>query len=126
MTIVSGVNYPERIITNLERTREQSLQDVVEARLVYGKGWIDDHGNDMVLLPSGRKIPVITRKEFKYKTANPEVQDNPHTAVLRGYRSRKRDESVAFANKVDFLCSTMDECVKRKERYDRFSKMDAY
>ena len=99
---------------------------MVEVRLRHATSWIDQHGNDMVPLPSGRKVPVITRKEFKYKTENPEARDNPHTAVLRGYRSRQRDEAIAFANKVDFLCSTMDECVKRKERHDRFSKMDAF
>ncbi len=99
---------------------------MTEVRLRYGQGWIDPHGNDMVPLPSGRKVSVITRKEFKYKTANPEAKDNPHTAVLRGYRSRKRDEAIAFANKVDFLCSTMEECVKRSERYDKYPQFDAY
>ena len=120
--LLTGSNYPERVIINLEEAREQSLKDVVDVRLLYGGSWVDEHGNDLVPLPSGKKIPVITRKEFKYKTANPEARDNPHSAVLKGYRSRQRDEALAFATKVDFLYSTMDECVKRKERQDRFSE----
>ena len=119
-----GGNYPHRIVTDLEEAREQSLRDVVQLRTAYGHQWVDRRtGNDLVPLPNGIKLPVITRKEFKYKTVNPESKDNPHSAVLRGYRSRKRDEAMAFANKVDFLASTVNECVTRKERYDRTSKL---
>ncbi|KAK7114906.1 hypothetical protein V1264_000887 [Littorina saxatilis] len=113
-----GKNYPHRIITDLEEAREQSLRDVVTIRLANPQ-FVDPHtGNDLVPLPSGLLLPVITRKEFKYKTAHPQAKDNPHTAVLRGYRSRKRDEAIAFANQVDFTASTVNECALRHKRYE--------
>ncbi|XP_076449244.1 deoxyribodipyrimidine photo-lyase-like [Babylonia areolata] len=113
-----GRNYPHRILTDLEEAREQSLRDVVAIRLA-NPHFVDAMGNDLVPLPTGRLLPVITRREFKYKTANPEAKDNPHTAVLRGYRSRKRDEAIAFANQVDFTASTMNECALRYQRYEQ-------
>lgn len=67
-------------------------------------------------------IPLITRKEFKYKTRNPESKDNPHNAVLKGYRSRKRDELVEYFTQRDFMMSTMKECTLRHERGDRDGK----
>ena len=119
---VSGVTYPHRIITQLEEAREQSLRDVVEIRMKNPR-YVDRHtGNDLVPMPNGKLVKVITRAEFKYKTENPDAADNPHTAVLRGYRSRKRDEAIAFANKVDFLSSTMNEIVQRQDRYQKSTK----
>ena len=119
----TGIHYPHRIITDLEGAREQSLKDVVEVRKKFPE-FVDPHtGNDLVPVKNGRvMIPVITRKEFKYRTAHPEAKDNPHTAVLRGYRSRKRDEAIAFANQRDFLASTMNECVQRQERHQKALK----
>ncbi|XP_052063580.1 deoxyribodipyrimidine photo-lyase-like [Mytilus californianus] len=118
-----GIQYPNRIITNLEVAREQSLQDVVEVRKKFPDFVDRRSGNDLVPVDNGRLlIPVITRMEFKYKTTNPEAKDNPHTAVLRGYRSRKRDEAIAFANERDFLASTMNECVQRQERHEKALK----
>jgi hypothetical protein len=64
--------------------------------------------------------------EFKYKLHNPEARDNPHTAVLRGYRSRKRDEAIAFANERDFMASTMKECVQMNERKFRATKLQVF
>lgn len=84
---------------------------------------IDPHtGNDLLELPNGVMIPLITRKEFKYKTRNPESKDNPHNAVLKGYRSRKRDELVEYFTQRDFMMSTMKECTLRHERGDRDGK----
>merc|ERR1719391_1545224 len=63
-----GNNYPHPIVDSLEEAREQSLQDVSIVRRKHPK-YIDPHsGSDLVVLQSGRKIPCITRKEFKYKT----------------------------------------------------------
>ena len=113
---MTGVNYPHRIITDLEGMREQSLRDVVQVRQRFPH-LIDPHtGNDLVRLPTGVVIPVITRREFKYKTRNPDSRENPHNAVLRGYRSRKRDEVVAYMNERDFMASTMKESAQRMER----------
>ena len=112
----SGVTYPHRIITELEEAREQSLRDVVAVRQKFPEMVCPRTGNDLVKLPSGVKIPVITRREFKYKTDNPDSRENPHNAVLRGYRGRKRDELVEFLNQRDFLASTMKECASRHER----------
>ncbi|XP_060552070.1 LOW QUALITY PROTEIN: deoxyribodipyrimidine photo-lyase-like [Ruditapes philippinarum] len=111
-----GVTYPQRIITDLEEAREQSLRDVVDVRQKFEELIDPRTGNDLVKLPNGVIIPVITRKEFKYKTRNPETRDNPHNAVLRGYRSRKRDELVEYLNERDFMASTMKECSMRHER----------
>ena len=114
--IISGVNYPQRIITDLEEAREQSLKDVVKVRQMF-ENLIDPRtGNDIVNLPSGIAIPVITRREFKFKTRFPDSRENPHNAVLRGYRSRKRDELVEYLNERDFMASTMKECSARHER----------
>ncbi|KAL4235719.1 hypothetical protein ACF0H5_004111 [Mactra antiquata] len=111
-----GSSYPHRIITDLETAREQSLRDVVDVRKKF-ENMIDPHtGNDLVKLPNGVTIPVITRREFKYKTRNPESRENPHNAVLKGYRGRKRDELVEFLNQRDFMASTMNECSTRYER----------
>jgi hypothetical protein len=114
--IFSGVTYPHRIITDLEEARDQSLRDVVDVRQKFEELIDPRTGNDLVKLPNGVIIPVITRKEFKYKTRNPETRDNPHNAVLRGYRSRKRDELVEYLNERDFMASTMKECSMRHER----------
>lgn len=122
-----GDTYPLRIILNLEEAREQSLKDVVEVRMKFLEFIDPQTGNDLVPVQDGRlMIPVITRKEFKYKTANPNSQDNPHTAVLRGYRSRKRDEAIAFANQRDFLASTMNECVERQERHQKATSQSEF
>lgn len=117
-----GSSYPHRIITDLETAREQSLKDVVEVRQQF-EDLIDPYtGNDLVELPNGVVIPVITRREFKYKTRNPDSKENPHNAVLRGYRSRKRDELVEYLNQRDFLASTMKESLVRHERAQKASK----
>merc|ERR1719394_2338660 len=130
-----GVNYPQRCIIDLEKARESSLKDVIEVRERYGKSYIDPkYGRDMVPIkfttlglkgPKSKKdivmIPLITRKEFIYKTARPESEDNPYNPVLKGYVSRGRDEEVARLNKVDFTASTMKEIATRKERYDRMN-----
>ena len=123
---ISGVTYPHRVITKLEEAREQSLKDVVDIRMKNPR-YIDKRsGNDLVPMPNGKLVSVITRREFKYKTENPEAADNPHTAVLRGYRSRKRDEAIAFANQVDFLASTMNEIVQRQDRYQKAAKHELF
>lgn len=102
------------------------MKDVVEVRQKF-EGLIDPHtGNDLVQLPSGVFIPVITRKEFKYKTRNPDSRENPHNAVLRGYRSRKRDELVEYLNQRDFMASTMKECSMRHERSQKSSKFETF
>ena len=117
-----GKTYPHRIITDLEGAREQSLRDVSTVRRKHPE-FIDPHtGSDLVVLPNGKKIPCITRREFKYKTSLPDSKDNPHTAVLRGYRSRKRDEAIAFKNERDFMASTMEESRLRQERKHRASQ----
>ncbi|XP_077982364.1 deoxyribodipyrimidine photo-lyase-like [Glandiceps talaboti] len=115
-----GRNYPTRIIVDLEAAREQSLQDVVEIRKMCEAELVDPKtGNDLVPIPlanSTLMLPVITRREFKYKSANPDSKGNPHSAVLKGYRSRKRDEAIAYANQREFLASTMNEYVQRQQR----------
>merc|ERR1712058_136482 len=116
-----GVNYPQRCIIDLDKAREASLNDVIQVREKYGKQFIDPkYGRDMVPIkfaalglkgPKSKKdvvmIPLITRKEFIYKTARPENEDNPYNPVLKGYVSRGRDEEVARLNRVDFTASTM-------------------
>ena len=66
-------------------------------------------------------VPLITRKEFIYKTLRPEAKDNPYNPVLKGYVSRERDEEVERLSKVDFTASTMREIAARKERVDRLN-----
>ena len=63
-------------------------------------------------------VPLITRKEFIYKTGRPESEDNPYDPVLKGYITRERDEEVARLERLDFTASTMREIRARKERDD--------
>ena len=127
-----GVTYPHRCILNLEAERERSLQDVVEVRRKYGGGYLDPrHGRDLLRVPAallglkteeGKKmvvVPLITRKEFLYKTGRPESEDNPYDPVLKGYVSRARDEEVARLARLDFTASTVKEITERKERTDQ-------
>ena len=64
-------------------------------------------------------VPLITRKEFIYKTCRPDSEDNPYDPVLKGYVSRERDEEVARLARLDFTASTMKEVTARKERTDQ-------
>uniref|UniRef100_A0A8C9S5R5 Si:ch1073-390k14.1 n=1 Tax=Scleropages formosus TaxID=113540 RepID=A0A8C9S5R5_SCLFO len=134
--VTLGVNYPERIITDLEERRAQSLRDVVRVRRNFPQ-YVDQlSGCDLVPLPQrlvqealgsgevadrgGRfLLPLITRMEFKYQTQNPDCRDNPFDAVLKGYVSRKRDEATAFRNERDFAASVLSESVQRRERQER-------
>ena len=64
-------------------------------------------------------VPLITRKEFIYKTGRPDSEDNPYDPVLKGYVSRARDEEVARLARLDFTASTVKEITERKERTDQ-------
>ena len=55
-----------------------------------GRSLSDPHsGRDLVriCLKDGRSVtvPVITRREFIYRTLYPDATDNPYTSVLKGY-----------------------------------------
>lgn len=139
--VVFGQTYPERIITDLEERRSQSLQDVARVRREFQQ-YVDKRtGCDLVPLPpslvtkalglshqdssvviEGKQflLPVITRMEFKYQQENPnaDASSNPYNALLKGYVSRKRDETIAFLNERDFTASVMFEAVQRKERLE--------
>lgn len=134
--VVMGTTYPHRVLVDLAEAREQSLADVVAVRRSQAH-WVDRQGNDMIVQPPGLRpptlrtmpldedsvpyIPLITRREFKYRTANPAASDNPHSAVLKGYVSRRRDEAVAERTRRDFATSTISECEQRHSRGDDFS-----
>merc|ERR1719273_629331 len=124
--LVIGKNYPERIIQNLDMAREGSLQEVATLRCQSPKD-IDPHsGRDTIRIStkivanskSDRMvaIPLITRREFMYKTLYPNSNDNPYNAVLKGYVSRKRDEEVDRLNKVDFASGTVLEEMTRYKK----------
>merc|ERR1711974_467507 len=104
-----------------------------EVRRLHGARLIDQkHGRDLLPIPvklldpeneiaGGRTlmVPLITRKEFIFKTTRPESEDNPYNPVLKGYVARSRDEEIARTNKIDFTASTMLEFAERKQRLDR-------
>ncbi|XP_044211749.1 deoxyribodipyrimidine photo-lyase [Thunnus albacares] len=139
--VVFGQTYPERIVTDLEVRRSQSLQDVALVRKEFGQ-YVDKRtGCDLVPLPprlvsealglshstggvvtAGKQflLPVITRMEFKHQLEDPDADaaSNPYNAVLKGYVSRKRDETIAFLNERDFTASVMYEGTQRKERLE--------
>ncbi|XP_037538786.1 deoxyribodipyrimidine photo-lyase [Nematolebias whitei] len=138
--VVLGQTYPERIITDLEERRSRSLQDVAAVRREFGQYVDKCSGCDLIPLPprlvsealgsshgdeavEGKRflLPLITRMEFKYQLENPdeEAASNPYNAVLKGYVSRKRDETIAFFNVRDFKASVMCEGVQRQERLER-------
>ena len=127
-----GVNYPHKCVLNLEEERQKSLMDVVEVRRTGGKGFIDpQYGRDMVPIPYIKlglespqgwpllMVPLITRREFIFKTGSPDSEDNPYDPVLKGYVTREQDEEVARTNKVDFTASTMLEITDRERRLGR-------
>ncbi|XP_068115684.1 deoxyribodipyrimidine photo-lyase-like [Hyperolius riggenbachi] len=142
--VVLGQNYPERIVVDLEERRDQSLRDVVEARQKHSEYVDQESGSDMVPVPdhllaltlgysegsdvirshTGRfLLPVITRKEFKYKTLRPDTKDNPYNTVLKGYVSRKRDETIAYMNERHFTASTINEGAQQYERRERTARI---
>lgn len=137
--VVFGQTYPERIVTDLEERRTQSLQDVALVRKQFVEYVDKRSGCDLVPLPprlvsealgmshgnlvhSGKRflLPVITRMEFKHQLDDPDADaaSNPYNAVLKGYVSRKRDETIAFLNERDFTASVMYEGALRKERLE--------
>ncbi|XP_072241817.1 deoxyribodipyrimidine photo-lyase [Leuresthes tenuis] len=140
--VVFGQTYPERIITDLEERRSQSLQDVALVRKEFGQYVDKRSGCDLVPLPprlvsealglshkdgavksKGKEflLPVITRMEFKHQQEDPDADalSNPYNAVLKGYVSRKRDETIAFLNERDFTASVMYEGAQRQERLQK-------
>lgn len=138
-----GQTYPERIVEDLEQRRSRSLQDVARVRQQFGDYVDQRSGCDLVPLPprlvsqalgtphqgglvtrEGGKhflLPVITRMEFKHQQGDPEGEaaSNPYNAVLKGYVSRKRDETIAFLNQRDFTASVMHEGAQRRERMEQ-------
>lgn len=66
-------------------------------------------------------LPVITRMEFKHQSDDPDADaaSNPYNAVLKGYVSRRRNETIAFLNQTDFMASVMNEGRERQERDQR-------
>ncbi|KAL0167596.1 hypothetical protein M9458_035818, partial [Cirrhinus mrigala] len=129
-------NYPERIVVDLEERRAQSLQDVAAVRRRFRQFVDQRSGCDMVPVPArlvqealgsmedvvshegtGFLLPVITRMEFKHQSEDPVRQDNPYNAVLKGYVSRKRDETVAFLNERDFTASVIERLEKDRPQY---------
>ncbi|CAI9553177.1 unnamed protein product [Staurois parvus] len=143
--IALGQNYPHRIVVDLEERREQSLRDVVEVRRKHCEYVDKVSGSDMVSIPdqllaltlgcpdgdddvikssTGQVLlPVITRKEFKYKTLQPDAKDNPYNTVLKGYVSRKRDETIAYMNERHFTASTINEGAQMYERRERTTRI---
>lgn len=140
--MVFGQTYPERIVTNLEEQRSKSLQDVALVRKQFEQYVDKRSGCDLVPLPKrlvsealgvshwdgavvteGKQflLPVITRMEFKHQLEDPDADaaSNPYNAVLKGYVSRKRDETIAFLNETDFTASVMYEGAHRQERLER-------
>lgn len=136
--VVLGGNYPERVVIDLEERRAQSLQDVASVRRHFREFVDQRSGCDLVPLPArlvqealgsmeevvrhegtGFLLPVITRMEFKHHSEDPDRTDNPYSAVLKGYVSRKRDETIAFLNERDFTASVMCESAQRRERLER-------
>ncbi|KAK2894463.1 hypothetical protein Q8A67_011692 [Cirrhinus molitorella] len=136
--VVLGTSYPERIVIDLEERRAQSLQDVASVRRRFRQFVDQRSGCDLIPVPArlvqealgsmedvvshegtGFLLPVITRMEFKHQSEDPDRQDNPYSVVLKGYVSRKRDETVAFLNERDFTASVMCESAQRRERLEK-------
>lgn len=64
-------------------------------------------------------LPVITRMEFKHQSDDPDAASNPYNAVLKGYVSRRRNETIAFLNQTDFTASVINEGAERRERQEQ-------
>ena len=143
--VTFGHTYPEPIVTDLEARRSQSLQDVALVRTTLCE-YVDKRtGCDLVPLPprlvsealgsasadqvsgGGKQflLPVITRMEFKHQWEDPDADAaaNPYNAVLKGYVSRKRDETIASLNQRDFSASVMNEEAQRRERLERDARI---
>ena len=141
--MVLGQTFPERIITDLEERRSQSLKDVALVRQQFPQFVDKSSGCDLIPIPprlvsealgtsrkdGGRQflLPLITRMEFKHQLEEPDsdAASNPYNAVLKGYVSRKRDETIAFLNERDFTASVMNEGAQRRERMEKnYLKME--
>ena len=61
-----------------------------------------------------KSLPII---KFRFnRTLYPNAKDNPYTAVLKGYITRKRDEEIEHKEKVDFFSGIMkDEIIRYKK-----------
>jgi len=135
--VILGESYPKRILTNLEEARENSLSDISSVRRhPLAASYIDPNSGTDVLRISRRflnqlnlddsfdeknikdliTIPLITRREFLYRTRYPKAKDNPYNAVLKGYVTRNRDEEFARLERVDFLTSTVAEEINRYKK----------
>ena len=59
-----GVDYPERIVENLKQERKVTTDAVLEMRRRHQE-LNDEGGYDLIVLPSGQKTRVFTKKEFR-------------------------------------------------------------
>ena len=53
---------------------------------------------------------------FPNRTVYPNAKDNPYTAVLKGYVTRKRDEEIERKEKVDFFSGIMKDEINRYKK----------
>lgn len=62
--VVLGETYPHRIVTDLQSEREQSVENVLDMRRDFQQ-FNDKNGYDTIILPSGEKTVVFTKKEYR-------------------------------------------------------------
>jgi hypothetical protein len=63
-SVILGETYPHRIVSDLQNEREQSVENVLNMRRDFQQ-FNDKKGYDIIILPSGEKTVVFTKKEYR-------------------------------------------------------------
>ncbi len=74
--IVLGESYPHRIVTDLVAEREKSVKSVLDMRR-KSQEYNDKKGYDMIILPSGEKTVVFTKKEYRIDGSGEVIKVDP-------------------------------------------------
>lgn len=66
--VVLGSNYPHRIIVDLSASRQDTKKKVIEMRK-NSMRFNDHYGYDLITLPTGGKVRVFTKEEYRLDSA---------------------------------------------------------
>eukprot|EP00729_Bicosta_minor_P016163 gene16163-16923_t len=94
-----GGSYPQRCMTDLKAARIASLKAVLDVRRGPGRAHVCKHsGHEQLLLPNGRMVKLITRKDYKLE---------PDTPLTEQRAEDKWD--ISKRDKPDFLSATIKQ-----------------
>uniref|UniRef100_A0A7S4MND8 Photolyase/cryptochrome alpha/beta domain-containing protein n=1 Tax=Odontella aurita TaxID=265563 RepID=A0A7S4MND8_9STRA len=82
--VILGETYPHRIVSDLKEERRKATASVLEMRRAHQTN-NDNGGYDLIMLPSGDKTRVFTKKEYRIDRAGKVKDTKPLT---KGNRAR--------------------------------------